>query len=138
MATEIGEHWQEIATQLCEKYEVAFEHIQLDKVLFLSETEKAPKKYADTRLVKFPFDFLTDYRYIITFYENNIQAMTDAQKIILVFHELLHIDESFEKIKKHNIEDFRELIGKFGCNWDIDPNLPNILADDYEDDDNEW
>lgn len=117
MATEIGEQWQEIAEQLIDRYDVAFGHVELDRVLFLSETEKAPKnKYADTRLVKFPFDFLTDYRYIICFYENNIQAMTEEQKIILVFHELLHIDETFEKIRKHNIEDFRESLAPYKRN----------------------
>lgn len=132
MALSIGSDWQEVAEKLIEKFDVAFSHIEIDKVLFLSESEKTPKQYADVRFVKFPFNFITEYKYIIIFYENNTQAMTDSQRHMLVFHELLHIDETFEKIKKHNLEDFRELVGRWGVNWDIDPNLPDILDSDVD------
>ena len=128
----LGTDWQEIAEKLINKFNIALGHIEIDKVLFLSEDEKTPKKYADTRLVKFPFNFITEYKYIIVFYENNTQIMTDAQRHMLVLHELLHIDESFEKIRKHNVEDFRELVGRWGVNWDIDPNLPDILDNDID------
>ena len=59
-------------------------------------------------------------------------GLTEAQKVMVVFHELFHIDTDFEKIRKHDIEDFREVIMKAGNNpfWDIDPNLGNILDDD--------
>jgi len=134
MALESNADWQEIADALIQKFPIAFGHVEIDKVLFLSETEKTPKKYADTRNVAYPYNYITDYKYIIIFYENNIQAMTDAQKNMLVFHELLHIDEDFSRVRKHNIEDFRELISKWGINWDIDPNLPDILTDEVEGD----
>lgn len=134
MALQSSNTWQEIADALIDKFSIAFSHIEVDKVLFLSETEKTPKKYADCRNVAYPYNFLTDYKFIIIFYENNIQAMTDAQKSMLVFHELLHIDDDFNKIRKHNIEDFRELISKYGINWDIDPNLPDILSDEVDED----
>ncbi|MDF2533884.1 MAG: hypothetical protein K0R18_41 [Bacillales bacterium] len=133
MALEISSDWQEIADAIIQKYPIAMGHIEIDKVLFLNETEKTPKmKYADTRNVAYPFNFITDYKYIIIFYANNIQAMTEAQKHMLCFHELLHIDETFEKLRKHNIEDFRELVSTYGINWDIDPNLIDILSDEAE------
>jgi predicted metallopeptidase len=134
MALEQSQDWTEIADAIISKYPVAMGHIEIDKVLFLAETEKTPKKYADTRKVAYPFDFLTEYKYIIIFYENNTQAMSDAQRHMLCFHELLHIDADFEKIRKHDIEDFRELISRYGINWDIDPNLVDILDDDVEGD----
>lgn len=132
MALNVSSEWQEIADALIQKFPIALGHVEIDKVLFLNEDSKTPKKYADTRNVPYPFNFITDYKYIIIFYANNIQAMTPSQKHMLCFHELLHIDESFEKLRKHNIEDFRELISRWGINWDIDPNLPDILDDDVE------
>ena len=112
MALQSSTYWQEIADALINKFDVGLGHIEIDKVLFLSESEKTPKKYADTRNVAYPYNYLMDYKYIIIFYENNIQAMTDPQKHMLVFHELLHIDDDFKKVRKHNIEDFRELISR--------------------------
>lgn len=130
MALELGNQYMEIADRLIAKFPVSFGHIDISKVLFLSETEKTPKKYADTRRVAYPYGFLTEYKFIITFYENNIKAMNDAQRHMLVYHELLHIDADFNKIRKHDVEDFRELVSKYGVNWDIDPNLPDILTND--------
>jgi hypothetical protein len=132
LSLKIGEEWQSIAERLIEKFNVAFSHIEIDKVLFLSENEKKPKKYADIKFIGYPFNFITEYKYVIVFYENNTQVMTDAQRVMLVFHELLQIDYSFDKIRKYNIKDFRELISFAGVNWDIDPNLPNILDDDID------
>ncbi|MNC00864.1 hypothetical protein D3C81_760850 [compost metagenome] len=132
MALSMGTDWEEIAEKLVDKFQVAFSHIELDKVLFLSENEKTPKKYADVRNVGYPWNFITEYKYIMVFYENNTQPMTDSQRHMLVYHELLHIDESFEKVKKHDIEDFRVLVGRFGVNWDIDPNLQDILDDEID------
>jgi predicted metallopeptidase len=130
MALQQSPEYKEIAEKILDKFPVAFGHIELDKVLFLKETEKAPKKYADTRAVKSPYSFLTELKFIITVYEPMVVSFSEAQLNMLIFHELLHIDVDFQKLKKHNIEDFRELISAYGINWDIDPNLPNILDDD--------
>lgn len=134
MALQSNNKWQEIADAIIDKFSVAFSHIEIDKVLFLSETEKTPKNYADTKMVGYPFHYLTDYKFIIVFYENNIQAMTEEQKKVLCFEQLLHIDEDFTKIRKYDVKSFREFISKMGMNWDIDPNLPDILSDEVEGD----
>jgi predicted metallopeptidase len=127
MSLQLAPDYQDIAEKLIDRFSVAFEHIELDKVLFLSETEKAPKKHAEVKIVRAPYTFMTEYKFIITFYDPMNAALTDAQKVMLVFHELLHIDNDFNKLRKHNVEDFRELVSKYGVNWDIDPNLENIL-----------
>ena len=129
-----GNEYEEIANKLIDRYPIAFSHIVLDEVLFLKEVEKSPRgKYADTRIIRSPYTYFSDYKFIITFYENNVMAMTEAQKVLLVYHELLHIDPSFSKLVGHDINDFRILLSKFGVNWDIDPNLPNILEDEDDD-----
>ena len=130
---ELAPEYKDIANKIIDKFPVAFSQIEWDKVLFLRDKTSSPKKYADIRNVGSPWNFLTSYKYIITFYEPKMIALNDAQKVMVVFHELLHIDDDFTKLRKHNIEDFRELISKYGINWDIDPNLPNILDDSVTD-----
>lgn len=129
MALQVSNKYKDIADKLIDKFPVAFSHIEIDKILFLEENQKSPNKYADIRNVGTPWNFITSYKYIITFYEPKMMALNEAQQTMVVFHELLHIDEDFVKVRKHNIEDFRELIAKYGVNWDIDPNLPNLLDD---------
>ena len=135
MSLEIANDYKDIAMQLQDKYPVNFDYLDFDKILFLVKTDKAPKKkFAECRKVIAPYNFLTEYKFIITFYEPNMIALTEAQKIMVVFHELFHIDVDFEKIRKHNIEDFKEIIMKVGNNpfWSIDPNCPNLLEDDNQ------
>lgn len=132
MSLELAPDYKDIADRLIDKFPVAFGHIEMDKVLFLRETEKSPKKYADVRKVASPYTFMTEYKFIITFYEGPLLGLSQEQKIMVVYHELLHIDVDFNKLKKHNIEDFRELVSIYGVNWTIDPNLPNILEDEED------
>lgn len=132
MALQLAPEYSDIADKLIDKYPISLGHIELDKVLFLKEIEKSPKKYAECKAVRPPYDFITEYKFIIIVYEPNTLGLTDAQKTMLVYHELLHIDVDFYKIRKHNVEDFRELVSTYGVNWDIDPNLPNILDDDQD------
>lgn len=132
MALVKATEYEEIADKLIDKFAIAFGHIELDKVCFLKETEKTPKKYAECRAVRAPYNYLTDFKFFITFYENNMVPLTEAQKIMVVYHELMHIDVDFHKLVPHDSMDFKVLLSKYGVNWDIDPNLPNIL-DDEED-----
>lgn len=64
----------------------------------------------------------------ITIYEENNVGMTEEQLRILMFHELLHIEVSEDyksfKIRQHNVQDFREIIDRFGMDWaHVDGNM---------------
>lgn len=63
-----------------------------------------------------PYDFL------ITFYEPNVEELSKKQKEILMMHELLHIGISCNgeltyRIVPHDVEDFREIIERYGLDW---------------------
>ena len=45
MALQISTVYKDIADKIINKFPVAFSQIELDKVLFLEETQKSPKKY---------------------------------------------------------------------------------------------
>lgn len=133
MALSVSKNYRDIADQIVNKFTVAFSQINVDEILFLEEDEKAPSKYADIRIVKSPYTFITNYKFIITFYEPKIVGMTQAQINLLVMHELLHINDDFDGLRKHDVQDFVAIVSKFGAAWDSDPSTPDILADDIED-----
>ena len=59
--------------------------------------------------------------FTITIYTQNIQGFTDKQVKILLEHELMHVGVSEDKkmfVKPHDLEDFREIIDKYGAYWD--------------------
>lgn len=67
-----------------------------------------------------PYDFL------VVFFMPNCERFTDEQLRILMFHELLHIgverdgnDEQY-RIIPHDIEDFKEIINRYGLEWSHD------------------
>lgn len=132
MALKVSEKYKGIASEIVDKYDTAFGHIDVDSILFLSEDQKAPKKYADITLVKSPYTFITNYRFIMTVYEPKVIAMTTAQLNLLIMHELMHINDDFDNLVKHDLEDFSFIVSKFGCCWDTDPNIPDVLEEEID------
>lgn len=64
------------------------------------------------------------YDFTITLFKNNLVGLTAAQIRIVLFHELLHVgiepgadgDEIYS-VRKHDLEDFKLIIDKFGTEW---------------------
>ena len=81
--------------------------------LVLGQCEKVPDKYR----------WAVPYDFTITIFEPNVERLTDDQIRIVILHELLHIgiekDGNEEKysIVPHDIEDFREIIDRYGLDW---------------------
>jgi len=125
----LGDRYRETAEKLIRKYPKVFEHIDLNKVLFLLDSTKKCKKFADVRKVGYPYDFFTEHKFIMTFYEINMAPLTIAQTNMVVLHELLHISYTFDKLVKHDVEDFSAIVDKYNSNWTHQPDLPNVLED---------
>lgn len=77
------------------------------------------ERVADKNKWAIPCDFT------ITVFEPNVEGFSDEQLKVLIFHELKHIgiekrDDGTEKysIVPHDLEDFREVIDRFGVDWD--------------------
>lgn len=77
------------------------------------ECEKVPQKWKWA----VPCDFT------ITIFGPNVERFTDEQMRILIFHELLHVaitkdgNEESYSVNPHDIEDFNEIIDRFGLDW---------------------
>ena len=66
--------------------------------------------------------------FTITLFKNNIIGMSAEQIKTLLFHELLHIDidmgtdgEEVYNVRKHDLEDFKIIIDRFGTDWATTP-----------------
>ena len=65
-----------------------------------------------------------DYDFTITLFKNNLIGLSEAQIEIVLFHELLHVgiepgsdgDEIYN-VRKHDLEDFKIIIDKYGTEW---------------------
>ena len=121
-----------VAELLIKKYPLHFSAFKVDEILFLLETDTKPKKYAEVRKVTPPYTYITDIKFIMTVYEQNTIDFSGSQYHALIFHELLHIDETFTKLVKHDLEDFKEVISMVGVYWDMDENIQDILKEDKE------
>ena len=87
--------------------------------------------FADCRRVQEVFKAYLPYDFIITFYSRNTAFLDDNQQKILMLHELRHITlgEKGLKLRPHDIEDFKEILEKYGLDWNEQGKLlPDILA----------
>jgi predicted metallopeptidase len=71
--------------------------------------------------------------FVIKFYKPNMGYMTDKQKYILMYHELLHIatkdsDECVIKPHDYVVGEFKKVIGEFGLDWAT----PGCKSEDME------
>ena len=65
-----------------------------------------------------------DYDFTITLFKNNLIGLSEEQIEIVLFHELLHVgiepgadgDEIYN-VRKHDLEDFKIIIDKYGTDW---------------------
>lgn len=84
--------------------------------------------------------------YFIVIYKDRIKTFSEEQIRILIMHELMHIDikEGEDgsvafRLKKHDLEDFREIVDRFGMDWAGDGQITwqQLLEDDPDPDQKE-
>lgn len=96
-----------------------------------AKRDKGKTVYADCRKVRGTFTAYLPFDFIVTFYEPNVYIMTENQKKILMLHELRHISigERGLRIENHDVEDFRDILIRFGIDWnDFNQEVADILA----------
>ena len=125
----INEHYAEIGMELIQTEEslLDIKNSDITIVYLSSDAKKIEKgnavlgqceKIADKYKWGMPCDMT------ITIFEPNIVGFTEEQIKILIFHELLHVGIGCNKdnsesyfVKPHDLEDFKEIINRFGTDW---------------------
>lgn len=127
---QINDNYRAIAEELIQtEPELAYIKDSKVKITYL-ESDQSKKDGKDKQVLgecekvaaKNRWAILSDFT--ITLFKNNIIGMSAEQIKTLLFHELLHIDidmgtdgEEVYNVRKHNLEDFKIIIDRFGTDW---------------------
>ena len=126
----INKNYERIAQKLIEN-EAELEYIKNSKARITYLESDSSKKNGPDKLVlgecekvasKNQWAISSDFT--ITVYTNNVLGMSEEQIKILLFHELLHVGIDWGtdggeiySVKKHDLEDFKIIIDKYGTDW---------------------
>jgi hypothetical protein len=99
----------------------------------LSYENKGGQKitFADCRKIGEVYKAYLPFDVIVTFYYYNTEMLNKNQKQILMEHELKHIQmtERGLTIRPHDIEDFKDILAKYGNDWnESGKEVPDILG----------
>ena len=126
---QINEFYAEIGQELIDT-EPSLEHILNSdaQIVYLSSNHKKKSGektvFGQCEKVQEKYKWSIPCDFTITVFEPNCVGFSEEQIRILLFHELLHVGidikedgtESYS-IKGHDLEDFKEIIDRFGTNW---------------------
>src|SRR5579863_5891581 len=105
--------------QRCEKVKKAYPQyhdVDSSRIIFLKEIETEGKKLAYTMRIANEYKAIhPEADYLMVFHEKVItkKGFTEAQKLVLVMHEMEHIDAESGKLIKHDLEEFHNIVSEF-------------------------
>ena len=136
---------KDLVDDIVEKFPNLFDHVDSSKIsCIIAMAGNAPNKgraLATIRVIndKTRIATGTPYNYILEVYDANWNDQEDRQKQMVVFHELMHIEPEAEeddpKLRKHDTEDFYEILNIWGIDYLYDKELPDLLDENLEEDD---
>lgn len=94
--------------------------------LYADKEKKSKNKttYADTEKVSDKMKALAPFDFVITFYQPSCKDLPADRMEILMYHELRHIGYDATEgncwIVPHDLEDFKDIIEKYGTDWITD------------------
>ncbi len=125
----INDNYRLIAEQLINS-EPELSYIKESSVQITYLESNQPKKADKDKVVLGECEKVADKNrwaitsdFTITLYEPNLYGLSDEQIKIVLFHELLHIGIQWGDngecyyVRKHDLEDFKVIIDKYGTNW---------------------
>ena len=126
----INTNYEEMAQELIDNEpELAYIKNSQVKIAFLEsdQSKKADKDklvLGECEKVAAKNKWAINYDFTITLFKNNLIGLTLDQIKIVLFHELLHVgieqgpdgDETYT-VRKHDLEDFKVIIDRFGTEW---------------------
>lgn len=127
---QINHNYEEIAQELIDNEpELAYIKNSQVKIAFLEsdQSKKADKDklvLGECEKVAAKNKWAINYDFTITLFRNNLIGLTLDQIRVVLFHELLHVgieqgpDETeIYSVRKHDLEDFKIIIDRFGTEW---------------------
>lgn len=127
---QINENYQRIAEELINT-EPELAYIKDSRVRIAYLESDSTKKADETHLVLGECEkvqaknkWAINYDFTITLFKKNLVGLSADQIRIVMFHELLHVGiepgpdgEEIYSVRKHDLEDFKLIIDKYGTEW---------------------
>lgn len=127
---QINTNYEEMAQELIDNEpELAYIKDSQVKIAFLEsdQSKKADKDklvLGECEKVAAKNKWAITYDFTITLFKNNLIGLTLDQIKIVLFHELLHVGieqgpdgTEIYSVRKHDLEDFKTIIDRFGTDW---------------------
>lgn len=135
----INTNYETIAKEIIEKEpELKYIKDSRVKIAFLDsdQSKKADKDklvLGECEKVAAKNKWAISYDFTITLFTPNLVGLSEAQIRIVLFHELLHVgiepgpdgDELYS-VRKHDLEDFKLIIDRFGTDWASNKKLGSV------------
>ncbi len=136
---QINTNYETIAKELIEK-EPELKYIKDSRVKIAFLDSDQSKKVDKDKLVLGECEkvaaknkWAISYDFTITLFTPNLVGLSEAQIRIVLFHELLHVgiepgpdgDELYS-VRKHDLEDFKLIIDRFGTDWASNKKLGSV------------
>ncbi len=126
----INENYQRIAESLIDT-EPDLEHIKDSRVRIAYLESDQCRRDGKDRLVLGECEkvaaknrWAINYDFTITLFKKNLVGLSGDQIRTVMFHELLHVGiepgpdgEEIYAVRKHDLEDFKIIIDRFGTDW---------------------
>lgn len=111
---------------MCKKvmstYPDKFGKINANDIVFAFKDAEKSKYHAQVRLLKGVTQIFTNKKIGIIVFKPSWETFDEGKRALLIKHELTHVlwDEEKEKykLKKHDVEDFEEIITPYGTRWE--------------------
>lgn len=125
----INEDYAKIGRELIETQEILKPLLKSNvQIVMLSSEHKKVSRgkiiYAQCEKIAEKYKWGIPCDFTITVFKPNVEDFTEEQMRILIFHELLHVGidvnddgEETYSIRPHDLEDFKEIIDRFGTEW---------------------
>jgi hypothetical protein len=119
---------QAVIESLKTKYPVALAEVDSKRILCL-KCDGNSKRVARLSSIKVPHPSVTPFRFALTIYVV-YDELDEARQVLHILRELLRI-EDFEggKMCKYPLQDFPEIVEKYGTTWEENDALENPLEE---------
>lgn len=121
---------QRTADSIVRKYPIAFQDVDPSRIMFLLSDSQHSKRVAKISAIKVPHPSITPYKFAVTVFPEFLE-LDEARKVLHILRELRRI-EDFEnsKVGKYPLQDFPEIVEKYGTTWEDREDLDNPLDEE--------
>lgn len=116
--------------QIVNKYQIAFRDVDPSRILYLESDSKHSKRVAKISAIKVPHPSVTPFKFSITVFEA-FKELDESRQVLHILRELRRI-EDFEgsKVGKYPLQDFADIVEKYGTLWEEREDLDNPLEEE--------